>query len=68
MEALLDLPSVFTSHEPNQLRKLVNAGDTHVTSLCTLGVNRAAYGALLNSILIPTEIRVIISREFVGKS
>lgn len=71
MDALLDLPNVHSHHDPRGLRRLFDSVETHVRSLKALGVGPETYGTLLNSIMmkkLPTELRVIVNREFAEKS
>ena len=66
MEALLNIDSVASSKNLGGLRQSYDTIETHIRSLCSLGVPSKSYGTLLSSIVmnkIPHDLRLIISRE-----
>jgi hypothetical protein len=67
LDALLNLPAVNSHHDLKGLQHLYDSVEVHVMGLRALGVTADSYGDLLTSTLmnkLPSEIRLIISREF----
>ena len=69
MDVLVKLPKVKSMSEVSKLRDIYDRLETSVRNLRELGVETDTYGSLLISIIfdrIPEELRVIISRQFIG--
>ena len=65
MEALLSLPAVTSVYELRNLHQLYDKVESHVRSLKSIGIAASSYGNLLASILIPSDLCLIVSRETV---
>ena len=71
MDALLSLSVVASHHDHKSLRQLYDTVEAHVRGLKSLKVPVDSYGSLLTSLLmsrLPSEIRIIITRELSGGS
>ena len=69
MNALLILQTVASHYDLKGLRHLYDTVESLVRGLRALGIDSESYGQLLSSILmnkLPTEMRLIISRELGG--
>ena len=66
MDLLLNPEAVTSQHNLKGLRQLFDVVESNVRGLRALGVPASSYGGLMSSILIsklPTELRLIVSRE-----
>ena len=70
MNSILNLPYVTSHYDLKGLRCLYNSTELNVRGLQALGISAESFGPLLTSILmdkLPSEIRIIISRELSGR-
>lgn len=70
MDALLNLNTVTSHHDHKGLRRLYDTVESHVRGLRSLKVPVGSYGSLLASLLLnrlPSEIRIIVTRELSGE-
>ena len=66
MEILLNVEAVSSDHHLRDLRRLFDTTESHIRSLKPLGVEAAAYGAMLSSVLLaklPPELSLLVSRK-----
>ncbi len=66
MDVLLHLESVTSHQNLKGLRHLHDHVESHIRSLCSLGVESDSYSSLLTLVLLkklPQELRLIVSRE-----
>ena len=71
IENLANLPTVTSSSNVNDLRKLYDKIESNLRSLQTLGVNSNSYGTLLVPVLlsrIPDELKILLSRTMTSEN
>ena len=70
MDTLLNLNTITSHHDHKGLRRLYDTVESHVRGLCSLKVPVDSYGSLLAPLLLnclPSEIRIIVTRELSGE-
>ena len=66
MDTLMSMEAISSDRHLKDLRQLYDNTESHVRSLKSLGIEPAAYGALLSPVLLsklPPELRLIVSRK-----
>ena len=66
MDTLMSVDPISSDRHLRDLRRLYDNTESHVRSLKSLGIEAAAYGALLAPVLLakfPPELRLIVSRK-----
>lgn len=63
METLLNTEAVFSDNHLKDLRHLYDTTESHIQSLKSLGVEATSYGSMLSSVLLPPDLKLIVSRR-----